>query len=202
MHWNTSTTRGRSSAGCWGNDETGRLGYPDAGDAFLRIDLHLKELGDERAEAQAGHLGRIVFRIEYGQLQNGAQELLMAAKLFGPLAENLRPFFLVLFVRVATVEDEFQLIITVILKPVYTRQQEVELTQVVEVVSGMFLDAQRSLVDNTQGVESQQVGYLHVVDHVVQKVVLQGDLYIFEYIILISRKKLSLHGLLAVNSQS
>ncbi len=42
------------------------LGNDPFDDAFLRVNLYLKEFGDKSAEPKTGHLGSIVLRVKHG----------------------------------------------------------------------------------------------------------------------------------------
>jgi hypothetical protein len=57
----------------------------------------------------------------------------------------------------------------------------------------MLLNALYGFIYQAQRIVMQQVFYLYIINQVMKQVVLQGKLYLLEYVIFIQRKKFSLH---------
>lgn len=157
------------------------------------MDLHLEELTNESIHSVIDHEYRTVDRIEHGEVQHRPEKVMMLAEAFRPFFECPRPLILVLIECISPFENEFELVVTVILVPENPREVDVELVKVSEVSAVVLLDPDRHRIEHSQGVCPQKVFNLYEVDEILQQACFQRKLCLFKNIILIEWKKFSKH---------
>jgi len=115
------------------------------------------------------------------------------AKFFCPPLELRCPFPLVFFEIILAVENERKLVVAIVREPENTGQGEIKLMEVAEVGAGVAFDLLGRFIGNTQRIVSQQIFYLDIIDHVLEKGLLEGQLCLFQDIILVKGKEFSEH---------
>jgi len=118
------------------------------------MNLHFKELRDESVHARVHHQDGTISRIEYGQVKNGTEEILMFAKFLNPGLELPAPFVTISVCIIFGFKVELQLVVAVKSIPEYTHQVEVKLIQVFKVGVLMFLYFLRCLVHEAEWIVS------------------------------------------------
>lgn len=162
-------------------------------DALLGMDLDLEVLGNEGIHPVIDHQHGAVCGIEHGEVKHRPEKILMFAKLLCPQLELLAPFFPVLGEVIIAIEEELELVIGIPGIPENTHQVHIELMQVSEICGMMVPDPPAHVIYNTQGVAAQKVFYFNKVYQVVEQGIFEGELCLFQNVILVKWKEFSKH---------
>ena len=151
----------------------------------MGMDFDLKVLSNESIHSIIDHENWTIGGIKYGEVKNGPKEVRMLAKLFRPSFKLVRPFFLIFSEIVFAVENEFKLVIGIVVIPEDPAKGQIKVVQMPEIETGMCADLFAGFIGNAKGVVLQQIFNLNEINQVIQEGISETKLRLFQYIILV-----------------
>src|SRR5690606_13113314 len=100
------------------SQESEPSGYLNPYQSFLWIKFDVKGCCAERAHAQTCHLRRVVLPLKDSEFEHGPDEVFRSTEFLSPFSKGLTPLLCIFQLIVTPIEDESELVVTVVKKAV------------------------------------------------------------------------------------